>query len=456
MKILFVLHQFLPRHVTGTEQYVRSLALGLRQRGHDVRIFAVEPQLHLEEPDRTWIARDDDVDGIPVRRVGLHEAVVRNADLIDHLDPVLGGLLRRYLVQESFDLVHVFHLRNLGTAGLDEPLRLGLPTVVNLMDFWFLCPRFTLLTAEGELCDGPPDGGRGCVGCVDPALGRALEGDFLDGPLGRRVEERALAEGFSGRPLDRWRALVGRKDRLLGALEGAGRILAPSRFLRGRFEAQGFPEGVIQHLPYGVDPARLGGRRKQPGEVRKGPIRLGYVGSLTPHKGLHVLLDALRRIGGEAWALSIHGSLEVHPEYSRRLLEEARDDRRIEFAGEFRPTELGEVLDRIDLLVVPSLWYENTPFTILEAGMMGLPVLASDLGGISEVVEEGRNGMLFRPDDAGDLARRLAGILEAPERLPGLCREGDSRTLDDNLTDFEALYSELIADRPTRPVDPDA
>ncbi len=445
MRLLYVVHQFLPRYVTGTEQYVRSLALGLRERGHDVRVFACEPQVHLTDAGRTFVERDEEVDGIPVRRAGINEQVLSNRELTDYHNPIAERLLRRCLEDWRPDVVHAFHLRNIGAGGLIEPKQLGVPVVVNLMDFWFVCPRFTLLHRDGNLCSGPPEGGIGCIDCLTPEIAAVVEPGY--GLLRRLSETAPLPADFRSTPAHRAHALVGRRRRLLGVLAQADAIVAPSQFLASMFVANGLDESRIRHVPYGVDPGRLGGieRARPPREGR--PVDVGYIGSLMPHKGLHVLIDALLRIEGNAWRLHVHGDTEVNPAYTAALREKVAGDGRVTFHGVFRPTELGRVLAGLDVLVTPSLWYENTPFTVLEARLAGLPVVASDLGGLSEAVRDGIDGRLFVAGDDESLAAVLRELVTDPLRIDALSGTVAIRTLAENVGDFESIYHELLRDQ---------
>lgn len=447
MRILYILHQFLPRHVTGTEQYVRSVARGMQERGHDARVFSFEPLIQHAAPGRLWLERDEEVDGIPVRRVSVHPEMTPNQELADQNNELIVRLLRRCLDEEEhdLDLVHAFHLRHLGTGGILEPKHLGKPVVVNLMDFWFVCPRFTLLHREGYLCEGPPADGMGCIPCMDPQLWSDLEEQGVAEPLRPLAVDAALPPGMAATRVRRARALVGRKQRLFRVLDRADAVVAPSRFLQDLYQRQGFPRGVIRHVPYGVDRERLEGARPR-SRQQQAPLQIGYVGSLTPHKGTHLLISALRRIEGGGWRLHVHGNPDTHPEYTRKLEGLAAGDARIRFHGGFPPTRLGEVLSGLDLVVVPSVWYENTPFTVLEAQMMNLPVVASDLGGISEIVADGENGLLFEAGNVKMLEGVLRKVLDRPDVLDALREKPPVvRTLAENLDDFENLYGELVS-----------
>lgn len=465
MKILFVLHQFLPRHVTGTEQYARSLALTLRGRGHDVHVSAYEPLIQFAAPERLTFEQDEVVDGIPVHRFSVHPIASPNTVLIDIDNPLAVRLFERYLDREQFDLVHVFHPRYLGCGGLAALTRRRLPFVVNLMDFYYVCPNYMLLRRDGSLCDGPPRQGLGCIGCIDPTLGELVANSGVEEQLVALSQTgSSRMVGFGGSPIDRAHTLVGRRPRLMAALHAAAAVLAPSRFLARMYEANGLRPGWARHVPYGVDARRFtvapaAERAQREGDPassattsgadqrdRRRPLRLGYVGSITPHKGLHTVVPVLRALRAR-FRFDIYGSLDTHPEYADEVRRLVGQDRRIRFRGPFVSDRLGEVLARLDALIVPSLWYENTPFVILEALWVGLPVIAPDLGGIAEIVTDGENGLLFEPGDPTSLTNVLEGAIREPERLAALRGGTKPRSLDDNVDELIDIYTTVLDQR---------
>ncbi|HLQ38260.1 MAG TPA: glycosyltransferase [Planctomycetota bacterium] len=451
MKVLLVVHQFLPRHITGTEQYVRGLARGLRARGVDARVFAYEPLVQFDRPGALYIERDELVDDVPVRRVGIYHGVTPNPELRDYENPLAGRLLARWLDAVDFDLVHVFHLRNIGTGGIEEPLLRGLPVVVHLMDFWFVCPNYLLWRRGGTLCDGPPEGGAGCIGCIDPALERTVQARGILAPLRALGAQPTPAGNQGGSSVRQAHALLGRKEQLIALLARADRVLAPSRFIAGVHQTHGLPAEKIVHLPYGLDPERFAGMPARKQQAGRPHLDVGFIGSLSAHKGVQVLLEALRHTAAKELRVHLYGSRDSQPGFSEALVL-GITDARVVYHGPFAPRELGGVLAGLDLLVVPSLWYENTPFALLEALHAGVPVIASDLGGIREIIADGRNGRLFPPGDARALARLLeqAAANPAVALVPATTKPPH---IADNLDALQALYAELVARAPARRAD---
>ena len=446
MKICYVVHQFLPRYFTGTEQYAFSVAREMAGRGHDVRVFTLDPRFGDEA--NPFVLEQFEVEGLPVTQVRFWNRLHRDEQRLEHQHPYLGLCFGRDLDRDRPDLVHFFHLRFLGANLLDEARQRGLATMVHLMDFWFLCPRVILTQRDGTLCDGPPDGGMGCLPCVDPALDHEVEQLGLRQPLARLHAggERTSRPGKS--VVARAAALLERPVYLQRHLEAADCVIAPSRFLAEVFVRNGYDGERIQVAEYGIDPARLAGAL-DPASPPPPTLTLGFIGSLAPHKGLHVLLRALEEVRGDV-RLEVYGRVDDFPDYARPLQERAERDPRIEFRGPFARDELGSVLARLSALVVPSQWYENTPFVVLEAQAAGLPVLASDLGGIAEIVEQEVNGELFPRDDAPALAHRLQRLVDEPERLAGYrAAIGPVRTLQQNADQIEELYGKCLTDAPS-------
>lgn len=188
-------------------------------------------------------------------------------------------------------------------------------------------------------------------------------------------------------------------------------FIAPSRFLLSRYVEWGIPReklifqenGQPQVTPAPPRPLATGGLRN----------RFAYFGQYTPYKGLTVLLEALTRLPQDSDLeifVDINASnLENWPETFqsevRGLLNQA--SRFARFKGPYRGEELPSLMSRVDWVVVPSIWWENSPLVIQEAFSHRRPVICSDIGGMAEKVKPYETGLHFRVGDAEDLARRL-------------------------------------------------
>ena len=312
------------------------------------------------------------------------------------------------------------------------------------MDFWFLCPNFLLLHRDGSLCEGPPDRGFGCLSCIDPALAKAVESARLRPMLEPIAELPAPGGDLQPTVARRAHALIARKPVMFAELEQVEVVIAPSRFLQRIFEARGLPTGLVQHLPYGLDPTR-GALRPEVARARADKtLHVGYIGSITRHKGVHLAVEAVRRSKRKDIVLHVHGDVASHPEYTEELRAMAADDARIVFHGRFEATQLGEVLSTLDCVTVPSLWYENTPFTVLEALQYGLPVVASQLGGITEVVRDGKNGILFEAGNVAALTAALEKLARGPSLLRKLSRNTNIGTVFNDVAWLQKLYAGMV------------
>ena len=395
MRLLYVIHQFFPDCHSGTEQYCLAAAREARRRGHEVTVLSLHARHEDEMPSVQLFELP--YDGFRVVRLNHWRRMNPNDVLRDYENLHLDGWFQRVLDDVKPQAVHFFHLRQLGSNLIGVARRNGLRTVVNLMDFWYLCPRFTLLRRDGSLCEGPPEGGAGCVACEYPELAGVAAADTREA---------------SDAPPSRHRALLDRAATQFRHLAEADVVFAPSRFLAGMFVRNGFPASRLTVLPYGLEPDRI---QAIPVTRPRRPLRLGFCGVLSPWKAPHLAVEAVRSTTADV-TLQVHGRVDepMFQDYIDRMRAAATGDPRIVFAGPYAAAQAPRVFADMDVLIVPSTWYENTPFVVLEAFAAGVPVLASDLGGLAEVVRDGENGTLFRAGDAASLRAAIERLAADP------------------------------------------
>lgn len=441
MRILYVVHQFYPQYISGTEQYVLALAQHGRQAGDDVRVFTLDPDFAgLEPPTET---RSFEFEGVPVVRYRFDKRRIRNHALQDFDSPEVGPPFRRVLDEFTPDVVHFFHLRWHGLDRIDDVAARGVPFVVHLMDFWYLCPNFLLLRPGAVNCDGPPDGGLGCFDCVHGAHAEAGRSDAARARYASKVAGRLPPE-HAASPEATGYALMQRPAAMRIALERADLVISPSRTVRDVFAAAAVTPPRLEVVPYAVDRARL----ERLADPAIAPIAIGFLGTIAPHKGVDVLVRALRAIDDPGVVLRVHGRTGDYPQFDRELHDLAAGDERIRFEGPFRREDLPAVLSALHVAVVPSRWRENTPFVCLEARAAGVDLVASDLPGMSEALPDGR-GCMFRVGDAAHLAEVLTARIAAARQRGGRRLPPDTTipTLAEQWRDFRSRYSRIARAR---------
>jgi glycosyltransferase involved in cell wall biosynthesis len=166
------------------------------------------------------------------------------------------------------------------------------------------------------------------------------------------------------------------------------------------------------------------------------------VGTLAPHKGVHVLLEAFRGVTAREATLDIHGSLTVEPSYADTLRRSTRGDPRIRFRGPFTEGQQEHVLSELDALVLPSIWWENSPLTALEALASGRPVIASATGGVPEIVTHGESGWLVAPGDVEALREAMQGVAEG-RLLGGAAPALPLKTASQGAGELAQVYADL-------------
>jgi glycosyltransferase involved in cell wall biosynthesis len=332
---------------------------------------------------------------------------------------------RRFLEWYRPTLVHLHHFVHLGIEILREIRNYSrtVPIVLTLHEYMAICHQEgQMVRTQGEeLCRKATPGA--CHGCF-PAIDSR---DFF------------LRELY----LKSFLALV-------------DTFISPSQFLVERYVAWGLPREKFVVIENGVRPVTqaLGSARIAEQGARR---RFAFFGHFSRYKGLHVLLDAVSYLPPPLRNAASGVSLEVHgahlpwqtEEYQAKIRGQLEQTgKMVQIYGRYEHADLSALMRNIDWVVVPSVWWENSPLVIQEAFAHGRPVICSDIGGMAEKVQDGVNGLHFRVGNARHLRDRM---LEAAttEGLWDKLRSGIKPpfTVADSVDRHLELYAKLWSGR---------
>ncbi len=394
-RILVAAHNHPSLHPGGTEIFAHDLFRAYQRAGHEALFLGATNQIHREaRPGTSFQGIGPAGDEVLLWSGHFDRFFMSQIDLYGVV-PDVTELLRDFRP----DVVHLHHLLLLG-AEFPHIVRRTLPNcqiVMTLHDYYPICHHDGLMVRTGgrELCyQASPDR---CHAC------------------------------FKDIPLDRF-AL--RERHLKALLSTVDHFISPSAFLKERFVQWGLAEDAISVIPNGIPTRKPGARRQR---LDGGRPVFGYFGNLNPWKGATVLLEAARQLlaDGLEFELRVHGGA---PFQSKNFVDEidalfAGTAPSVQRRGPYRREDIGDLLAAVDCTIVPSVWWENAPLVIQEAQAQGRPVIASNIGGMAEMIEHGVNGLTVPPNDARALAAAMRNLLEQPNLLQEL--SANARRPDD-------------------------
>ena len=422
MKIALLTHKLKPPLIGGVDVYTDRLGKALARLGHEVLYLAFDSSGSGQE-----IVVQEDVhdDGARVwRLLFAFDALPKEAfDTV--YNPEMGQVTQQILAEERPDFVIILNFYMLTLAPVAAAKSLGIPVAHVATDFVPVCRWGTFMRWDNRTCEV----GESIQTCSSCFISHRPLGKVMSAVMEKLPEQTVVSWAEKGyrlpHPLGLTRPFLShtavmkqRLDRIRPLRHQIDLVLVPTRFTEKTFIANGFKAEQVHFLPFGVDTNNpLANVTKTTSEQ----VRFMFLGRFQPYKGVHLALEAFNSLPNPNGAtLTLYGAADGHDAYFTRLEQMINANSRIHFAGLIPPTELARAFAEADIFLLPSTWHENSPLILLDALQSNTPVLASDIGGVSGIVEHNRNGLLFPREDVAALRAEMQRLIDQPALIKQL------------------------------------
>ncbi|EST11984.1 glycosyltransferase [Sporolactobacillus laevolacticus] len=408
IKILYLIHQFFPETYTGTENFLLNLSGQVKTNGHDVKVIthSFQPDSYFEQIYENIMYKEFLYNDIPIIAYK-HINDPGPQTLYQSLeDTELTGFANMIFQKEQPDIIHVAHPIRMGEF-IKVSINRNIPYFITLTDFFFMCPKGIFMTSAGSPCLGAKQGDACRTLCPE------INNEFVKY----------------------------RYNQSKNMLLSAKKVIAPSFFLAKMFQKE-FPELDIKVINYGINKEKC--IQNNTVYTKDQRLTFCYAGSHYYHKGLHVLIKAFLSPKVEKAKLKIYGS--GNDESYNNMIRESSKNGNIELCGVYDEMDVGKIFSGVDVLIVPSIWHENCPFVVYEALACGLPVIASDVGGITEIIDDCRNGFIFPRSNSEKLTKILRKLIKEPKllnRIKNNIKNEKVRTVQEEANEYFNLYQSM-------------
>lgn len=392
MKILLVNKFYYPNR--GADKYFLFLEQLLREKGHEVHVFAMASNKNLSSPDTKYFSPEVDLQAQSFwGKARAAKSIIYNQAAKKRFTNLLTDF--------QPDIIHAHNIyHQLSPSILDAARKMKIPVVMHLHDYKLICPNYKLYSQ-----------GKYCKKCVNGNYWQCTKNLCVD---------NSFIKSF-------WSSLeMTIHHKVLKIYEkGVNLFIAPSKFMKNICLEAGWPENKFVVLE-NISPIK--------------PITglaledyLLYFGALEEEKGIDILIKA---VAGTNKKVKIAGE----GSYKENLMKLSRENKvDIEFLGKLEGADLHILIEQALAVVIPSRWPENMPLAAIEAMSAGKAIIASDIGGLSELIENKKNGYLFPVNDIQKL-RDIIMSLDKKQVIEIGKRAAKSR-ID---KDVEWHYQELI------------
>lgn len=390
-KIIVCCNAYPPNFIGGAELIAHSQALELKKNGHEVIVFTGD----ISNCGKRHSIRRETYEGLTVFRIHLVSQDYQ-PEYINFYHEEVENHFRDILNSFSPDIVHFHNIIGLSLGLISIAKQRGIKTVLTLHDNWGFCYKNTIIKTEGEICQ---DFTR-CKECMP----------YISDENNRSIPIRI------------------RQDFFKIIFRAIDEFISPSQYLAKNYISAGIPEEKMHVIWNGIDVKKFSDISKNPSN--KG-VRFTFIGHFGKHKGIDVLIDALPYLNNlNNFSVNLVGKGELL-EGLKSKVQKIGLSNTVTFWG--RVDDIHEVYRNTDVFILPSVWPENQPVTITEAMASKIPSIASNSGGVPELIEDGKTGYLFETGNSRDLAQKMSEFILHPENITIFGEAAYNKIVDNTL-----------------------
>lgn len=367
MKICFITNLYPPNILGGAEIVVEKIALSMPDYGHDSIIITTSPdeEYHVIHRDDTTIYQLNTTKLYPTYKQTEAQPIKKPFwHILDLWNNSTLKAIKKILAEENVDVIHINNYKGLSLSCFKAGKDLNIPVIYESHDFSLICPRANLIRGNNTLCE----------------------------------KRNVICNQY-----------VNQQRKLLN--DNVDLLISPSQFMIDKFKENDFFNSTeCVKIPLGVD------YESEKSLKSYDSIDITYIGTLGKHKGVDTLIEAFKEIEGECLKLHIIGKGYDEEEFKNL----SKNDDRIIFHGFVDNKDIRKYYEMSNILVIPSICYDNSPLVIYESFSTGTPVIGSNIGGIPELIEDGYNGFLFDAGNVNSLKEKLVKVINNKELLKNL------------------------------------
>ena len=354
----------------GSEKYYFELAELLKENGHEVAFFSMKDEKNIKTDCKEYFVEPIDLNtGSKLKALDVIYSKANKKKMEEALD------------EFKPDIVHLNNFQRQLSASIIDPIkRRNIPIVFTAHDVQAICPAITMMDNDKNICE------------------ECMKGKYLN-CIKKKCNKGSTLKSIVG-------ALEGYYYRAKNIYTNKiDFIITPSEFYRGKMIEDGIPENKIKALHNFVELKDYDLETSDEGYAL-------YFGRLSKEKGILNLINAFTKL--EEGKLYIAGE-GPEKETIENIIKENKLEDRIKLLGFLNADQMKDTIRKCKFVIVPSIWYENCPYSVMETLAIGKPVIGANIGGIPELVKNEQSGLTYKYDDIDELANKMETLFNNKE-----------------------------------------